>query len=479
MSNLSTEEYFSKFDPAKPVVCIQGLGFVGAAMAAVASNAKDEAYKPCFNVIGIDLPNETGMTRINILNEGKFPFVTTDKELMAALSSPIALGNFFATSDNTYLKYADVVIVDINLDISYTDNPEYAKIDLDSFKNALVAIGCHIKPDALIIIETTVPPGTCEKIVKPILEEELKKRKLPADRLMIAHSYERVMPGNDYYNSIINYWRVFSGIGEKAQQACENFLAKIINVDKYPLTKLKSTRASETAKVLENSFRAVNIAFIEEWGRFAEDTGVDLFEVINAIRMRPTHANIRQPGFGVGGYCLTKDPLFAKLAARDLFGLEGHNFNYCTSAIKINNEMPLVSLNKILKHFGSIKNKRLLLLGVSYKQDVGDTRYSPSAIFMKAALEKGAVIDCYDPLVNYWDEFNLNLPKEIPSVDIYDIIMLTVGHSEFLTVKFANLLTKSKALIFDTNNVLKKEQIDILQKAACKIMFIGRGDFDG
>ena len=120
------------------------------------------------------------------------------------------------------------------------------------------------------------------------------------------------MPGKNYFDSIVNYWRVYAGIDDESAKKCEKFLKKIINTKDYPLTRLSDTTSSETAKVLENSYRAANIAFIEEWGRFAEDIGIDIFEIIESIRMRPTHSNIRQPGFGVGGYCLTKDPILQK-----------------------------------------------------------------------------------------------------------------------------------------------------------------------
>ena len=127
------------------------------------------------------------------------------------------------------------------------------------------------------------------------------------------------MPGPDYLDSIINNWRVFSGHSSKSANLCESFLSTIIDTNKYPLTKLSSITSSELSKIMENSYRAVNIAFIEEWARFSEKIGANTFEIINAIRKRPTHNNIRQPGFGVGGYCLTKDPFFASLSARQLF----------------------------------------------------------------------------------------------------------------------------------------------------------------
>ena len=118
------------------------------------------------------------------------------------------------------------------------------------------------------------------------------------------------MPGPDYLDSILNNWRVYSGHTNKSEALCEEFLSTIINTNKYPLTKLSSLTSSEMAKIMENSYRAVNIAFIEEWARFSEKIGTNSFEIINAIRKRPTHNNIRQPGFGVGGYCLTKGSIF-------------------------------------------------------------------------------------------------------------------------------------------------------------------------
>jgi UDP-N-acetyl-D-glucosamine dehydrogenase len=157
-------------------------------------------------------------------------------------------------------------------------------------------------------------------------------------------SYERVMPGRDYFRSIIDFWRVYAGSTPHAAEVCAAFLSKVIHVDRYPLTRLHSTTASETGKLLENSYRALNIAFIEEWGRFAEAVGVDLFEVIDAVRMRPTHSNMRQPGFGVGGYCLTKDPLLAGIAARDLFRRSDISFTFSQQAVGVNDRMPLRTL---------------------------------------------------------------------------------------------------------------------------------------
>lgn len=457
-------------------VCVQGLGFVGSAMSVAISNAKNEQGECLFKVYGVDLPNQAGQDKINALNKGEFPFETTDQNLIQATEDLKKNGNFEATSDETVFQKADIVVVDINLDVYYDDNRK-PYLNLSAFKNAVNTLGKNIRQDTLVIIETTVPPGTCEKVVKPILEERFKNRGLNPESIKIAHSYERVMPGDYYYNSIINYWRVFSGINEVSRKECRDFLSAIINIKDYPLTELASTTASETAKVLENSYRAVNIAFMEEWGRYAEKVGVNMFEIVNAIRKRPTHSNMRQPGFGVGGYCLTKDPFFAKLASKDLFGFDDLDFPFCTQAVDLNNKMPLVSLNKIKEKLGgTLKEKRILLLGVSYKQDVGDTRYSPSEIFAREAIKEGVELTCFDPLIKYWVEMDMRLPEKMPAFKEYDAVVLTVRSAVFETEQFTTDLADTDVLVFDANNVLNETQITVLKNGRCRLSFIGRGD---
>ena len=167
------------------------------------------------------------------------------------------------------------------------------------------------------------------------------------------------MPGPQYLDSIVNYWRVYAGHTPEAADACECFLSAVVNVDEYPLTRLGSTTASETSKVLEHSYRALTIAFMEEWGRFAEAAGFDLFEAIDAIRMRPTHTNMGQPGFGVGGYCLTKDPPFAEFGARELLGFQQLEFPFSERALEVNDVMPLVTLDKVEQLWG-LGGRRIL-----------------------------------------------------------------------------------------------------------------------
>lgn len=445
-------------------VCIQGLGFVGAAMALAVACARDEDGAPQYNVIGIDIPSETGRRRVESINRGEFPFECSDKKLREAQRLAKQEGNFWASTDPAYFQRADVVVVDINLDIAYTEGHE-PLLDMAPFESAIRTIGRYIQPEKLVVVETTVPPGTCEKVVYPILREEFERRGLRRERIFVAHSYERVMPGENYFDSIINYWRVYSGIDEESADRCQRFLESVIKTDKYPLTRLHRTAASETAKVLENSYRAVTIALMEEWGRFAEAVGIDLYEVVDAIRMRPTHSNMRQPGFGVGGYCLTKDPYFAALGARDIFGLGGMDFPFSTKAVTVNDAMPLVSLDKVESLLGGcLEGKRILVLGVSYRQDVGDTRHSPTELFVTEGRRRGARIVCQDPTVAHWSEMDMDVLREIPSFKEYDAIVFAVPHRQYRELEFCGEQFSRHTVVFDANRVLSDQQRSTLAR---------------
>lgn len=455
-------------------IAIQGLGFVGSAMAvAVASKLNDDG-RPIFHVTGIDLPSEAGQERIDCIASGKFPFKTNDIKLEKELKKAVERGNLEASDDKNRYKDAGIVIVSINCDLIKINGQE--KVALDQFMFSIREMAEIISENTLVIIESTVPPGTCSKLVYPIFRDIFVKRDINFDKFFLAHSYERVMPGKEYLNSIINYWRVYSGINKESADKCEAFLEKIINTKDYPLTRLSNTTASETGKLLENSYRAVNIAFIEEWGRFAEEAGIDLYEVIDAIRMRPTHSNIRQPGFGVGGYCLPKDPLFAKIGARDILKINGHDFPFSSQAIETNSQMPMVTLNKIKKYFNDdIIGKKLLLMGATYRQDVGDTRFSPSEYFVNNALSLDTSLKVYDPLIDFWDEVNLEIEKELPDLSSFDVVIFAVPHKEFQHIDFSSWEFDNRTLLFDANNVLTKSQTEYIKQNNLNYMSIGRG----
>jgi UDP-N-acetyl-D-glucosamine dehydrogenase len=458
-----------------PVVCVQGLVFVGVAMAIAVASARDASGDPVMNVIGVELPTPAGRRKISLLNRGQLPLVTTDEELKRAFRQVHEQGNFFATSDETCYRLADIAVVDIPLDVDFDSLPE-PKAKWDDFRAGIRTLGRYLPPGSLVLVETTVPPGTCERVVASELAAALKERGLKEDALLLAHSYERVMPGRDYYRSIVNFWRVYAATTAEAADAARDFLSKIINVAQFPLTRLDSTTASETAKILENSYRAATIAFIEEWGRFAEAAGIDLFQVIDAIRQRPTHSNMRQPGFGVGGYCLTKDPLLAQIGARDLLGLKDVAFDVSRQALEINQRMPLVSLDRLERAFGGrLKGRQIALLGVTYREDVADTRYSPSETFYRAAQARGANVIVSDPLTTEWPELGIAVSRELPNPASIDAMVLAVQHRDYQELDFVAYLGSARPVLLDANRVLKPPQIEALIGAGHDPLFIGRG----
>ena len=262
-------------------------------------------------------------------------------------------------------------------------------------------------------------------------------------------------------------------------EACQEFLSRIINVKEFPLSRLKSTTASETAKVLENSYRAVNIAFIDEWSRFAEEAGVDLFEVIDAIRIRPTHSNMRQPGFGVGGYCLTKDPLFGVIAAKDILGIPNVKFPLSTLGLAINRDMPLATLDRLQNLLpAKVEGARVLLMGISYRSDVGDTRYSPSEIFLHEARRRSIEIIPQDPLVTYWHEMGIEVIETLPDLKVIgpvDAIVFAVSHEQYREIDFPTWLQHATPVIIDANRVLTTEQIRSIKILGCSYARMGEG----
>lgn len=457
-----------------PLVCVQGLGFVGVAMATAIADARDTGGAPRFNVIGVDLPTVEGIEKVRAINDGRFPLATTDRKLAEAFAGAVARANLLATTDERWYALASVAIVDVPLDV--VRDGDVPTVQFDNFRSAIRTLGRHLRPGSLVIVETTVPPATTARVVAPELAAALAERGLPEEAILIAHSYERVMPGPSYLDSIVNLPKSYAGHTPAAADECEAFLSKVINTERNPLIRLGSTTASETAKVLENSYRATTIALMEEWGRFAEAVGIDLFEVIRAIRLRPTHSNMRQPGFGVGGYCLTKDPLFGAIAARQFYGRSDLDFPFSTRAVAVNETMPLVSLAQIEVLLGGLAEMSIVVMGVSYRSDVGDTRYSPTETFVRGARARGATVTCHDPLVRYWPELELEVPSDLPSLAEADAVVFAVPHPQYLELDLLAWLDGARPLVLDANDVLTDAQRDLLRRHGCTVQSIGRGD---
>jgi nucleotide sugar dehydrogenase len=492
----------------REIVVVMGVGFVGAVMAAIVADTVDKKGQPSKFVIGMQRPSARSFWKIPLLNRGISPVKAEDPEVDPMIDRCVnRKKTLIATYTYDVLKLADVVVVDVQCDYVKEDlgNVRSGETDMAALEASLHVIAENIPADALVLIETTVAPGTTEQVAYPIMKKVFRKRGIKSDPLL-AHSYERVMPGRNYVASIRDFWRVCSGINEKARQRVEKFLTEVLNTEKFPLTVMERPIESETAKIIENSYRATILAFLDEWSLFAERNGVDLIKVIKAIKMRPTHSNMIFPGPGIGGYCLPKDGGLGLWAYKHILGFEDDIFKITPMAIDINDTRGLhvgQLTRDALRNMGQpIAGADVLVLGAAYREDVGDTRYSGSEIVIRKLTEMGAEIRVHDPYVEHWWEFeqqdtypgvgqskarffrNQAKLKEIhveqnlnKALKDADAVILAVPHKEYLDLepeKIVKTIGKPAAII-DCFGILTDDRIRKYFKLGCEVKGLGRG----
>jgi len=513
------EDYLKEFNRLKEVVSKQrtlgreivvvlGVGFVGAVMAAVVADAQDGNGNPSKFVIGMQRPSARSYWKIPLLNLGIPPVSSEDPEVPLMINRCVnEKKTLTATFTHDALKLADVVVVDVQCDYlkESLGNVRNGRADMEALEESLEIIGQNISPETLVLIETTVAPGTTEQVAYPIIKKMFRKRGIERDPLL-AHSFERVMPGKNYVASIRDFWRVCSGVNEEATRSVVKFLKEVINTEKYPLTVLDRPIESETAKIVENSFRATILAFLDEWSLFAEQNGVDLIKVINAIKVRPTHSNMIFPGPGIGGYCLPKDGGLGLWAYRHIHGFEDDIFKITPMAIDINDTRALhvAQLTRdALRNMGRpIASAEILVLGASYREDVGDTRYSGSELIVRRLTEMGAELKVHDPYVGHWWEFekqdeypasshslkkffrgqeklkDLRVEQDLnKTLNGADAVIFTVRHKHYLNLD-PDAVVKSAGgaiAVIDCFGILDDEKIRRYFELGCEVKGLGRG----
>jgi len=401
-------------DEGKEVVVVMGVGFVGAVMAAIVADTVDKKTgKPNKLVIGCQRPSTRSYWKIPMLNRGLSPVKAEDPEVDPMIRRCVLeKKTLTATFDSDCLSLADCVVVDVQCDYTKHDlgNMRTGEVEMAALEATLKTIGQKIPPRCLTLIETTVAPGTTEFVAWPILLKAFAARGITSQPIL-AHSYERVMPGREYVASIRDFWRVCSGVTPESRERVVKFLSEVLNVEKFPLTVLDRPIESETSKIMENSYRATILAFLNEWSLFSERNGVDIMKVIKAIKVRPTHSNMIFPGPGIGGYCLPKDGGLGYWAYKHILGYDDGDavFKMSTTAIDINDTRGLhvaTLVRDALRNMGRyIAGAQVALCGASYRQDVGDTRYSGSEVVARRLAEMGADLRVHDPYVEHWWEF--------------------------------------------------------------------------
>lgn len=459
-----------------PLVCVMGMGFVGVAMATVIATTEEKGL-PLYRVVGLDLPHQ--QERLLKISQGHLPFVTEDPAFSSGLAKAVKeTRNFCVSTDPSVLSQAQVVVLDINLDIQKGEEVQDYLLKDTPFLKAIDTLGTYLSPDALLLVETTVPPGFCRQVIAPALTRAFQARGL-TETPLIAHAYERVMPGKDYLRSIREYYRTFSALSPAAEARIKPFLNSIIDTEKAPLYEAPSPEASELAKIMENAYRSVNIAFIYEWCLLAEKMQINLFDVVKSIRVRKTHQNIMNPGFGVGGYCLTKDALLAQWSADNLYQSD-YGLPFSLQALRTNDRMPLHVTELIASKRSpeQLKTAHVFLMGVSYREDVGDTRFSPAEIFYRAFAPRVKAWSMHDPYVSVWEECPEVLWQDFEqTLPAADIVVLSTRHQAYLEQSPQKWLHLSRPgqLWVDANNILSDEAIVALLQKQVDVIGVGKG----
>jgi len=495
----------------KEIVVVMGVGFVGAVMAAIVADTLDKSSgKPSKFVIGCQRPSERSYWKIPMLNRGESPVKAEDPNVDLLIGRCVKeKRTLVATYNSDVLELADTVVVDVQCDYQKKQlgNMKTGEADMAALEATMRTIGQKIQPHCMVLIETTVAPGTTEFVAWPILKKAFAKRGIKSTPIL-AHSFERVMPGKEYVSSIRDFWRVCSGCNDEARTRVEKFLHEVLNTKDFPLTVMDRPIESETTKIVENSYRATILAYLHEWSIFAERNGVDLVKVINAIKMRPTHSNMIFPGPGIGGYCLPKDGGLGYWSYRHILGFEDGDdlFKITPTAIDINDTRGLhvaqLTRDALRNMARYIAGAEVLICGASYRQDVGDTRYSGSEMVVRKLTELGAEMRVHDPYVEHWYELesqedypspgtswkrffrnqehlnemkvSQNLQESLKGVEA---VIFAVPHKQYVDLTPDEIVNWAGApvAIIDAFGMLSDEKIRRYFELGCEVKALGRG----
>lgn len=495
----------------KEIVVVMGVGFVGAVMAAIIADTVDKRTgKPSKFVIGCQRPSSRSFWKIPLLNRGESPVKAEDPEVDPMIARCVnEKKTLTATYNSDCLALADCVVVDVQCDYSKRElgNMRTGEAEMNALEATMRTIGEKVQAHCLTLIETTVAPGTTEFVAWPIMKKAFAARGIDREPLL-AHSFERVMPGREYVSSIRDFWRVCSGCNQEARQRVEKFLHEVLNTEKFPLTVMDRPIESETTKIVENSYRATILAFLNEWSLFAERNGVDLPKVIKAIKMRPTHNNMIFPGPGIGGYCLPKDAGLGYWAYKHILGFEDGDsvFKISPIAVDINDTRSLhvAELTRdALRNMGRyIAGAEVLICGASYRQDVGDTRYSGSEMVVRKLTEMGADMRVHDPYVDHWYELEsqdvypapghswsrffrnqeglakIRVHKELgEALAGVEAVILAVPHEPYLKLQPEEVvrLAGGPIAVIDCFGILSDDAIRRYFELGCEVKGLGRG----
>jgi UDP-N-acetyl-D-glucosamine dehydrogenase len=376
----------------KTSAAIIGQGYVGLPLAM-------SAVRTGSDVLGIDIDS----SKISLINARKSPVEDiSDAEIDAAITS----GNYKVSSNTHIHPSVEIICICVPTPLGKDHQP-----DLDILKSAAKDVGKNLKSGMLVIVESTIQPGTTRNVVVPILEKESG---LSRDQFLVAYSPERIDPMNKKF-TIKNTPKLVAGLTPEAANKAKEFYSKFI--DQVDIC--DSLEVAETAKLLENSFRLVNISFINELAIFCQKIGIDVNDVIKAASTKPYGFMPFYPSVGVGGHCIPVDPLYLAEAAREV----GAPVRFIELADEINLGMPTYFVGRASEMLGGLKDKKVLVIGVSYKPNVADTRETPVETLISGLKKSGAVVSWHDDLVKSW-----NGESSVALSGGFDLAILATAH---------------------------------------------------
>ena len=399
-------------DRFKQDLGVIGLGYVGLPLVVESCNSG-------LKVFGYDNYSD----KVKKLQNGTSPIEDISDEMLKK-----ALQKDLTISDSPEaLKDCEHIVISVPTPLT-----DYQP-DLSYVKAAARTIAENISKDQVIILESTTYPGTTIEVLIPEIESisELKAGK----DFYVGYSPERIDPGNETWN-FKNTPKVISGIDDSSTKKIKNFYEKIID----EVVEVSGTKEAEMVKLLENTYRHVNIAFINELAILCNMLDIDIWEVVEAAKTKPFGFESFRPGPGVGGHCIPIDPNYLSFKTRQI----GKPVRFVELAQEINNTMPSYIVSRILEKMNSLqkpmKNSNILILGVAYKKDISDTRESPSIDIIENLVSKGVNVSFYDPYVESLDlNVSVNKEQDISNFDNYDLILFHTSHSEFSKINFQEI----------------------------------------
>lgn len=426
----------------RQIVCgVIGLGYVGLPLAV-------EKAKAGFKTIGFDVQEK----KVDMVNAGQnYIGDVVDSDLEKLVRD----GVLSATSDFSFIKDVDFIAICVPTPLDAHQQP-----DISYVRNTAIEISKYLKKGTMIVLESTTYPGTTEELVKPILQKGSGLK--CGEEFYLGFSPERVDPGNLIYKTK-NTPKVVGAIGE---DACETISAMYRTVLESEVHIVSSPAVAEMEKILENTYRNVNIGLINEMAILCNKMGINIWEVIEAAKSKPYGFQPFYPGPGLGGHCIPLDPYYLSWKAREY----GFHTSMIESSMMINDRMPeycVERASKILNRFKKALNgAQVLVLGVAYKQDINDYRESPAIRVIEKLLENGAVVSYFDPFVPRFTHEKLSM-KGVPELtenvlQNVDLVIVTTAHTN---VDYEFVQKHAKA-IFDTKNVMK----DIMPRANIEVL---------